>query len=230
MFLVGITPTLAISRGFEPPAGHETNRKLTMNKKIALFGTSADPPTKGHQTIIKWLSQHYDWVAVWASDNPMKVHQSSLSQRSAMLMILIEEINWRQNIRLHPELSSPRTLESVAKAKAQWPEAELSLAIGSDLVKQLPRWYRVADLLPQVKLLVVTRPGYTVDREGLDRLLSMGAVVEIANINVPAVSSTAYRERGDTNALTRTIQDYIDRQQLYDVSRQQQASKPRTIS
>ncbi|MBC6421388.1 MAG: nicotinate-nucleotide adenylyltransferase [Hormoscilla sp. SP5CHS1] len=201
-----------------------------MNKKIALFGTSADPPTTGHQTIINWLSQHYDWVAVWASDNPMKVNQSCLSQRSAMLMISIEEINWRQNIRLHPELSSPRTLDSVAKAKVQWPEAELTLAIGSDLVRQLPRWYRVADILPQVKLLVVPRPGYTIDRAGLDRLLGIGAVVEIANINAPAVSSTAYRERGDTKALTRTIQDYIDRQQLYDVSRQQQASKQTTLS
>lgn len=147
-----------------------------------------------------------------------------------MLMILIEEINWRQNIRLHPELSSPRTLESVAKAKAQWPEAELTLAIGSDLVRQLPRWYGVADLLPQVKLLVVSRPGYTIDRAGLDRLLSMGTVVEIAKINAPAVSSTAYREQGDTKALTRTIQDYIDRQHLYDVSRQQQASKQTTLS
>lgn len=142
-----------------------------------------------------------------------------------MLKIAIAEINWRQNIDLHPELSSPKTLESVAKAKSQWPEGELTLAIGSDLVRQLPSWYRVADLLPQVKLLVVPRPGYTIDREGLDRLLSMGAIVEIANINVPAVSSTAYREAGDSKALTPSIQEYIDRQQLYDVSRQQQASK-----
>jgi len=27
IFLVGFKPTLAISRGFEPPAGHETNRE-----------------------------------------------------------------------------------------------------------------------------------------------------------------------------------------------------------
>ncbi|MFN6300225.1 MAG: nicotinic acid mononucleotide adenylyltransferase, partial [Microcystis sp.] len=25
--------------------------------KIALFGTSADPPTAGHQAILKWLSE-----------------------------------------------------------------------------------------------------------------------------------------------------------------------------
>lgn len=45
---------------------------------IALFGTSADPPTRGHGKILTWLAQHYDQVAVWAADNPFKQHQASL--------------------------------------------------------------------------------------------------------------------------------------------------------
>lgn len=32
---------------------------------IALFGTSADPPTIGHQGILQWLSGRYDVVVVW---------------------------------------------------------------------------------------------------------------------------------------------------------------------
>jgi nicotinate-nucleotide adenylyltransferase len=36
--------------------------------KVALFGTSADPPTAGHQAIIRWLSEHFDHVAVWAGE------------------------------------------------------------------------------------------------------------------------------------------------------------------
>ena len=43
--------------------------------RIALFGTSADPPTAGHQKILRWLSEGYDRVAVWAADNPFKCHQ-----------------------------------------------------------------------------------------------------------------------------------------------------------
>jgi cytidyltransferase-like protein len=62
-------------------------------KRIALFGTSADPPTSGHQAILNWLSQHYDLVAVWASDNPFKSHQTPLEHRSRMLRLLIEELN-----------------------------------------------------------------------------------------------------------------------------------------
>ena len=61
---------------------------------VALFGTSADPPTAGHQAILKWLSERYDWVAVWASDNPFKFHQTSLEHRGAMLRLLIEDIDF----------------------------------------------------------------------------------------------------------------------------------------
>ncbi|MCS6815631.1 MAG: adenylyltransferase/cytidyltransferase family protein, partial [Cyanobacteria bacterium] len=52
---------------------------------IALFGTSADPPTVGHQAILLWLLEHFDYVAVWAADNPFKSHQASLHHRLAML-------------------------------------------------------------------------------------------------------------------------------------------------
>ena len=185
-------------------------------KRIALFGTSADPPTAGHKTILNWLAQHFDWVAVWASDNPFKSHQTSLEHRSAMLLLMIQEINSpQQNLCLYPELSSPRTLETVARAKSMWANAEFTLVIGSDLVEQLPRWYQVEDLLKQVQLLVVPRPNYPPQELDLWQLRRRGADVAIASLNAPDVSSTSYRETGDTEALTPTIEDYINRENLY---------------
>jgi len=59
--------------------------------KRTLFGTSADPPTAGHQAILSWLSERYDWVAVWAAD-PLKSHQTPLSHRGSMLRLLIERL------------------------------------------------------------------------------------------------------------------------------------------
>ena len=185
-------------------------------QKIALFGTSADPPTAGHKTILNWLSQNFDWVAVWASDNPFKSHQTTLEHRSAMLLLMIQEINSpRQNLCLYPELSSPRTLETVEQAKLLWGNAELTLVIGSDLVEQLPRWYQVEHLLKQVQLLVVPRPNYPPEELDLWQLQRMGADMAIASLSAPDVSSTSYRETGDTQALTPTIEDYINREHLY---------------
>lgn len=184
--------------------------------KIALFGTSADPPTAGHQAIISWLSEHYDWVAVWAADNPFKSHQTPLAHRAAMLRLLIEDIPNKQNIGFYPELSSYKTVETLEKANQLWDRnADFTLVIGSDLVSQLPRWYLVEDLLRRVQLLVVQRPGYEVEDADLQQLRQLGAKVAIADLTGPQVSSTAYRKHKDTQALTPPIQAYIHREHLY---------------
>lgn len=184
---------------------------------IALFGTSADPPTAGHQAILIWLADHYDQVLVWASDNPFKSHQTPLAHRAEMLQLLINDIDPpRQTIQLHQELSSPRALKTVQQARQVWTDAELTLTIGSDLITQLPRWYQVDDLLQHVKLLVVPRPGYAITEADLASLRQRGAEITVAELAVPAVSSTAYREAGDAEVVTPPVEAYIHREHLYE--------------
>jgi nicotinate-nucleotide adenylyltransferase len=185
--------------------------------KIALFGTSADPPTAGHLVILKWLSEHYDRVAVWAADNPLKSQQTPLSHRAVMLELLIKDINVsKKNIALEQDLSSWRTLETVEKAKLKWGEhIEYTLVIGADLVNQLSRWYHIQDLLQQVQLLIIPRPGYIIDNSSLENVKQMGGKITIANLIGLDVSSTAFREQGDINTLTPPVVAYIHQQHLY---------------
>ncbi|WP_009632040.1 nicotinate-nucleotide adenylyltransferase [Synechocystis sp. PCC 7509] len=186
--------------------------------RVALFGTSADPPTSGHQKILNWLSQYYDWVAVWAADNPLKSHQTALAHRSTMLRLLIEEMRPpRHNIGFYPELSSRRTLETVEKAKKLWSseKVDFTLVIGADLVNQLPCWYKAEELLQQVQILVVPRPGYTLENEDLQQLKDLALGVEVADLTGLDVSSTAYRNYGDDQVITPQIQAYIHQEQLY---------------
>lgn len=199
-----------------------------MTTKIALFGTSADPPTAGHKAILRWLSDRYDIVAVWASDNPFKNHQTSLDHRSAMLGLLIEEIqSCQHNIILRKELSDRKSLLSLEKAKDIWGEnAEYTLVIGSDLLTQIRKWYRIEELLHKARVLIVPRPEYPIQESDLEELGALGGRYTVADLNAPAVSSTAYRERGDKNAITQTVKDYINQEQLY---RWQKAARVYTI-
>lgn len=197
---------------------------------IALFGTSADPPTTGHQLILRWLSYRFDWVAVWAADNPFKGHQTPLEHRIAMLQLLIENLDSpNRNVQLHPELSQSRTIHTLEIAKQRWKSAQFTLVIGSDLVEQLPRWYRIDDLLQEVGLLIVPRPGYPLRKNALEALRCRGADVAIADLMGLNTSSTSYRERGASDGLTPPIEDYIHREQLYtcqNVSREKQPVQP----
>ncbi|BDA72578.1 nicotinic acid mononucleotide adenyltransferase [Rivularia sp. IAM M-261] len=188
--------------------------------QIALFGTSADPPTAGHQKVLKWLSECFDLVAVWAAENPFKSHKVSLEHRVIMLQMLIDGIESHpSNVHLQQDLSSLRTLETLDKAKQKWHSAEYTLVVGSDLLTQLPRWYRIEDLLQQVKLLVIPRPGYAINETSMLRVKQLsvqgGAKITIAPITGLDVSSTSYREHGNSDALTPSVIDYINQQHLY---------------
>lgn len=185
-------------------------------KSIALFGTSADPPTAGHQTILRWLSQHYDLVVVWASDNPFKDHQTSLKYRSEMLDLVIKEIKpVKDNIILSQTISDRRTLFTVEKAQKIWHNAEFTLVIGSDLVQQITTWYQIEKLLKQIKILIIPRPDYAIEKSNLANLEAIGGKYTIATLNAPRVSSSNYRLRGDTTVITSAVENYIRTKKLY---------------
>lgn len=188
-------------------------------KKIALFGTSADPPTVGHQTILLWLSQHYDRVVVWASDNPFKQHQTPLKYRTEMLQLAIRDLG-QQNINLHPELSDRFTVNTVNQSRKKWgQEVEFSLVIGSDIVPQIHNWYQIKELLAEVKVLIVPRLGYGITEVDLVAFQQLGGKYAIATLNAPKVSSSSYRLQKDQSLVIPLVRDYIYQQNLYDVSK-----------
>lgn len=182
---------------------------------IALFGTSADPPTLGHQAILEWLATRFDQVAVWASDNPFKPKQTPLHHRQAMLALMIETLAVvHDNVALLPQLAYSRSLYSVQQAQTDFPDSELTLVVGSDLVDTIPTWYGAHELLRLVKLLIVPRPGTPIQSTNLQALETMGGRLAIADFEGPRVSSTDYRQQGHYSMIP-AIADYIKHHSLY---------------
>jgi nicotinate-nucleotide adenylyltransferase len=189
--------------------------------EIALFGTSADPPTYAHQQVIDWLGQRFALVAVWAADNPDKTHGATLAQRTAMLERLVAELP-PSGVGVYPELSDRYTINSVSQARSIWPSARLSLVIGGDLVEQIESWHRAAELLAQVDLVVVPRPGWTVSPTTWQRLQRTERQRRIiTELETADVSSSAMRRSIQTTAgqqgLTPAVREYIQTTGLYQV-------------
>jgi nicotinate-nucleotide adenylyltransferase len=185
--------------------------------QIALFGTSADPPTIGHAAILQYLTQHYEHVAIWAAENPFKVQQTPLAQRHHMLQLLIDEPPiGPQRLQVYPELSHARTWQTLVTARELWPTAEFTLVVGADLIPQITTWYRAIELLQAVKLLVVPRQGYHLKAADLEAVQAVATGVTIAQIIPPKAASSEYRKQGQRSRLiTPSIRAYIEREQLY---------------
>ena len=181
---------------------------------LALFGTSADPPTAGHRALLQGLAASYGQVATWASDNPFKQHGAPLSQRAALLQRLVDELA-DPRIQLYQELSSPRALTTLERAEALWPGQELVFVVGGDLAAQVPRWYRSAELLQRCRLAVVPRQGFTLDPAALEALRQLGGRPELLNLPVPGTASSAVRARPDPTQLPAAVWEELVKHNLY---------------
>ena len=113
--------------------------KFDTKNRIALFGTSADPPTIGHKIILEELSNIYSCTITYASDNPKKKHKESIFFRNLLLKTLIQDIN-NPNIIFNQKISSPWAIESIEECKKIYAFNKIDFVIGSDLIKDIFSW------------------------------------------------------------------------------------------
>ena len=161
---------------------------------IALFGTSADPPTLGHEALLSELTQIFPKVITWASDNPEKTHQIPLLKRTQLLRILVKKIS-HPRLELVQELSSPRTIYTLKKAFQLWPEASFSFVIGSDLAVQVPKWLNAKSILKRASIAIAMRDGWPIDDQQLEEIKKLGGAIDLLPCHIPESSSSKFRER-----------------------------------
>jgi nicotinate-nucleotide adenylyltransferase len=167
---------------------------VTATTSVALLGTSADPPTRGHQALLEGLLKHFPRVATWASDNPMKQHGAPLEQRAALLSALVAAIG-NPRLELAQDLSSPWAITTLERAARRWPGAELVFVVGSDLAGQIPRWKEAAAVLQRCRLAIVPRQGWPLQDGQRQALLSLGGRVEVLPLPIPATASSQARRQ-----------------------------------
>ncbi len=186
--------------------------------RVALFGTSADPPHVGHQSILTWLAEDFDQVAVWAAENPYKKKQSPLGDRAEMLRLLIETLPNKESVEVYQSLSDRYSIHSIARARQIWPNAQFTLVVGADLVEQLPKWYQAKEIFEQVEILVFPRPGYTIGGPALAALQQQATVTIAHPPTQYNIASSSYRATNCSEVpddLPPVIQRYISEHDLY---------------
>ena len=182
--------------------------------QIALLGTSADPPTRGHQALLEGLLQLYPQVITWASDNPKKQHGAPLALRAELLQALVNQIG---DSRLHQNqsLSDPFTLCTLQRARERWPQAELVFVVGSDLAAQIPSWKQTEQWLPHCRLAIAPRQGWPLTGAALQQLQRHGARLDQLNLCVPASASSDLRQQPRQEKLPEAVWPLLLKHNLY---------------
>ena len=185
-----------------------------MEKSIALFGTSADPPTIGHKKILEELSKIYAFTISYVSNNPKKKHIEDISIRSHLLKTLIEDLD-NPKILFNQSVSSQWAVESIKKCKEIYKFNNLDFVIGSDLIKDIFYWKNFDQIILEVSFFIILREGYPVESNTLKMLETYKVKFKISTIKIPNISSSKFRLNFNCSNLPSSLIDIVKRNNLY---------------
>jgi len=192
--------------------------------KKCIFGGTFDPPHIGHLLIAQTICEEENFdkiIFVPAYKNPQKSQgvTSSVEHRLEMLESAIAD-------NPHFEISDVElkrggisysfdTIRYIKKTQ-KLSQEELYFLIGSDILKDFPKWYEPEAILNESHVIVAIRPGFNPSQVP-NWILSK---IQFANIPRFELSSTQIRKRWRENKtirymVTQPVWEFINKNSLY---------------
>jgi len=181
-----------------------------MSQVIAVYGGSFDPPHLAHTLVAAYvLAAHAVdlLLVVPTAEHPFDKRLAPFEHRMRMCELAMRDLHRVEVSPVEEALQRPSlTLRTLEHLQHHYPDAQLRLVIGSDLLPELAAWHRVERVQELAPLLVVPRAGYSAAAHDLPAL--------------PAISSTEIRSRlrtGDstTGLLSPIVAQYAQAHALY---------------
>jgi nicotinate-nucleotide adenylyltransferase len=196
-------------------------------ERLGILGGTFDPPHNGHRTLAyESLRQLRLDGVLWllTPDPPHKDRPdiTSYPLRREMLRAAIAGNPAYSLCEVESERPGPHYMvDTVAILQKRNPDAEFTLLLGEDSLRDLPLWQRPRDVLALCPLAVLRRPDRKADLAALELPLpGIGARTTFLDAAPVDISSTEIRERirrGETVAgmLPAAVENIIRRESLY---------------
>ncbi len=204
--------------------------------RIGIFGGTFNPVHRGHRNLVLKIKNFakLDRIIIVPTCTPP--HKQGKQLADGMHRIKMCEMMFSEEYFTVSDIEIKRqgksyTYDTLCEFKSMFPEDELFLIIGSDMLLSFDKWYRYRDILSMATLCVASRDS---DTEGYDRLTAyardtLGLDSEkgdifIADIEPYVCSSTDIREVVALGidslfvceVTSREINDYMRVNLLYD--------------
>jgi nicotinate-nucleotide adenylyltransferase len=179
---------------------------------VALFGGSFNPPHVAHQMVALYVLETAPIDQLWfvpCWKHPFHKPLAPFDNRLRMCELAVKSLGSRARVtEIERTIGGPsRTLNTVRRLRKLHPANEYSLVVGSDIVDEVPSWYRSDQLQATVPFIIVGRRA------------AKGAA-DYSPVTMPEVSSTEVRSllragKSAEGLVPRPVLDYIFRHGLY---------------
>lgn len=197
--------------------------------RIGIFGGTFNPPHYGHLRLAEEMktAAFLDKILIMPTSTPPHKVSSDLAyekDRFEMCRLMFSKKYFEvSDIEIRRKGKS-YSIDTVTELKRLYPDDELFLIIGSDMLLSFHKWYRFQDILNSVTLCVATRED-EISTENLLQYanealgLKFGEVI-ISPINAFVCSSTDVRNKirageNTDSLLPKEIREYIMKNNLY---------------
>jgi nicotinate-nucleotide adenylyltransferase len=179
--------------------------------KIGIFGGTFDPPHKGHKHAIELVVKHVslDLLYVMVANDPwIKSQFKEVTPAQKRLEMAKLAFSGTEKV-IVSDLEIKRggksyTIDTVKEILRMYPDADLYLLIGSDLLLELPKWKNYQELVSLVGLIVLVRD---VNDDRLLKVLEFKDVRIVKIDELGEISSTFIRQK---IACGLSVNDLID--------------------
>ena len=200
--------------------------------RIGIYGGTFNPPHTGHMLAVREFAEklHLDRVLMIPDrvppHKPMAAGSPDAETRLLLCRLAAQELDFVtvSDLELHREGRS-FTVDTVRELKAQYPEEELILLMGTDMFLSFHQWWKPEEIVKYVSLAMAHRADPSeAEREAIRKQKlwleqELGGRAEIVENDLIEISSTAVRSlllcgAGEA-VLPKAVYEEICRQGLY---------------
>jgi nicotinate-nucleotide adenylyltransferase len=199
-----------------------------MRENIGLFGGTFDPPHLGHlilagEALDQLALSRLLWVLTPTPPHKLEQEITPLEHRFAMVQLALKD--WPQFQFSTVEIDRPGPhymLDTVNIIRDQFPDADVTLLIGGDSLRELPTWHRPRDLALACRYFgVMRRPRDEIDLGTLENEIP-GITKNVHFVDAPLleiassdIRQRAARGRAFRHYLQPAVYEYIIEKSLY---------------
>ncbi len=200
--------------------------KGAVKLKLGIFGGTFNPPHIGHLRLVEAVADELSLDRVLIIPAAIPPHKNAPDLADGEDRLVMCRLTFGEDRRFEVSDTELRrhgrsyTYDTLCEIREQYPEDEIFLIVGSDMLETFDRWYRYRDILSMCTLCAAAR-----ERDfslNLEKVFSKEELkkVRFINIDVTEVSSTQIRrlisEGGSAgDFLTCETAQYIEQRGLY---------------